>query len=214
MKTPMLPLGRLFATACLCLLPAGTGRAAEPAYEFLSPDDPAIAEIRRLGERVVDHAGGALLSEVRRTLTTDTPALAVAKLHLKDYKLPPGAPGKPVVTAIRRTSLRVRSEANAPDEADLAALRKIQHQLEEGESISKLLVQKVAYPGQAAEWRVYRPLATPGQCLVCHGSKEELGAGVADNLKTFFPADQAVDYTPGSWRGLLRVSIAEAGPAK
>lgn len=163
---------------------------------------------------MVDQAGSALLAEVRRTLATNTPALAVAKLHLKEFRPPPAVPGKPFVTAVRRTSLRVRSEANAPDAADLAALQKIRRQLEEGEPISKLLVQKVAYPGQAAEWRVYRPLATPSQCLVCHGSKEELGPGVVDNLKTFFPADQAVDYTPGSWRGLIRVSISDSPPAK
>ena len=214
MKTPRSPLGAFVAAGCLVALCPVALRAAEPSFEFLNPDDPAVAEVRRLGERVVDQAGSVLLAEVRRTLATNTPALAVAKLHLKDFKLPPAVPGKPAVTAVRRTSLRVRSEANAPDAADLAALRKIQRQLEDGESIAKLLVQKVSLPGQPAEWRVYRPLATPAQCLVCHGSKEELGAGVADNLKTFFPADQAVDYTPGSWRGLIRVSLSDSPPGK
>lgn len=214
MKTPLSPFGGIVAAGCLVALCSVSLRATEPSFEFLSPDDPAVAEVRRLGERVVDQAGSTLLAEVRRTLATNTPALAVAKLHLKEFKLPPAVPGKPSVIAVRRTSLRVRSEANAPDAADLAALHKIRRQLEEGAPIARLLVQRVSSPGQPAEWRIYRPLATPAQCLVCHGSRQDLGPGVADNLKTFFPADQAVDYTPGSWRGLIRVSISDSPPGK
>lgn len=214
MKIPPSPFGGIVAAGCLVALCPGPIHAAEPDFAFYGPDDPAVAEVRRLGERVLDQTGGALLAEVRRTLATDTPAMAVAKLHLKDFKPPPAIPGKPAVTAIRRTSLQVRSGANAPDEADLAALRMIQRRLEDGEPIPKLLVQKVSPPGQPGEWRVYRPLAMPAQCLVCHGSREELGAGVADSLKTFFPDDKAVDYTPGSWRGLIRVSISDSAPKK
>lgn len=209
MKTPLSSLGGFLAAGCLIALCPGPIQATEPGFEFYRPDDPAVAEVRQLGERVVDQMGGALLAEVRRTLATDTPAMAVAKLHLKDFKPPPVVPGKPSVTAIRRTSLRVRSEANAPDAADLAALLKIQHQLENGDPIPRVLVQKVSTPGQPGEWRVYRPLAMPAQCLVCHGSREDLGAGVSDSLKTFFPHDKAVDYTPGSWRGVIRVSLTE-----
>jgi Protein of unknown function (DUF3365) len=212
MKTRSLAHGAgwLLALACPVLLPAA--EAATPPFEFVNPDEPAVQEIRRLGERSVDQVGAALLGEVKRVLADTTPALAVAKLHLKEYK-PPPARGRYAVTAVRRTSLRVRSEANAPDEADRAALEKIQRQLEEGDSISRLLLQKISRPGQPAEWRVYRPLGVPGQCLVCHGSAAELAEGVPDTLKTFFPKDQAVGYTPGAWRGVLRVSIAET-PAK
>jgi len=183
--------------------------ASEPTHVFVDPDDPAVAEIRRTGERTIDQSGNAMISEVRRVLTTTTPALAVGKLHLKDYKLPLASPGKPVVTELRRTSLRVRNPANSPDAADLAALDLIQGQLQRGDDVSKVLVQRVTLPGQPPEWRVYRPLATLKQCMDCHGAEAVLAPGVAETLKVFYPADKAVDYKAGEWRGLIRVSLLE-----
>lgn len=187
----------------------GWAAAAESPHTFVDPDDPAVTEIRRLGERTIDQAGNAMIGEVRRVLATTTPALAIGKLHLKEYKLPLAMPGKPVVNALRRTSFRVRNPANSPDAADLAALELIQGQLQRGDDVAKLLVQRVSLPGQPPEWRVYRPLATLKQCMDCHGADPVLAPGVADTLKVFYPADKAVDYKPGEWRGLIRVSITE-----
>lgn len=187
----------------------GWAAAAEPPHAFIDPDDPTVAEIRRLGERTIDQAGNAMIGEVRRVLATTTPALAIGKLHLKDYKLPLARPGQPVVTAFRRTSLRVRNPANSPDAADLAALELIQGQLERGDDVAKVLVQRVSLPGQPSEWRVYRPLAILQQCMECHGKDAALAPGVTDTLKVFYPADNAVNYKPGEWRGLIRVSISE-----
>lgn len=169
-----------------------------------------MAEIRKLGERTIDQAGNAMIGEVRRVLSTTTPALAIGKLHLKDYKLPLAMAGKPVVTELRRTSLRVRNPANSPDAADLAALDLIQGQLERGDDVAKVLVQKVTLPGQPPEWRVYRPLALLKQCVDCHGADAALAPGVTDTLKVFYPADKAVGYKPGEWRGLIRASIVES----
>lgn len=186
--------------------------ASESPHAFVDPDDPAVAEIRKLGERTIDQAGAVMINEVRRVLTATTPALAVGKLHLKEHKLPAALPGKPAVTELRRTSLRIRNPANSPDAADLAALNLIQGQLERGDDVAKVLVQRVTLPGQPPEWRVYRPLATLKQCMECHGAETALAPGVADALREFYPADKAVDYKPGEWRGFIRVTITE--PAK
>lgn len=197
------------------LLAAPLSRAAEPAalpYAFVDPADPSIVEIRRLGERTLDQAGVALLLEVRRVLTNTAPAMAIGVLHLKDYKLPAATPGKPAVTELRRTSLKVRNLANTPDAPDLAALETIKRQLEEGDPVAKVLVQKVSLPGRPTEWRVYRPLAVMKECLECHGAADQLAPGVQDALKIFFPHDAAVDYKSSEWRGLMRVSIT-APPA-
>lgn len=197
------------------LIPFSAARAADTAampYSFIDPNDASAVEIRRLGERVIDHAGSTLITEMRRELAEKTPALAVGAMHLKNYKLPAAAPGRPAVTAIKRTSLRLRNPANAADAADQAALELIQRQIDSGDPVSSLLMQKVGAPGQPVEWRVYRPLVALSQCLVCHGPDEALASGVAETLKVFYPADQAVKYRSGEWRGLLRVSLAE--PAK
>lgn len=177
-----------------------------PAAVFVDPADPAVAEIRRVGEYAIDHAARSLLAEVKRVLHDTKPAMALDRLHLKAYELPAAVPGRPAVTALRRTSLRVRDPLNAPDAADLQALRRVEEQLKLGEPISKVLVQRVGPPA-APEWRVYRPLASLQQCGECHGPPGSLAPGVSDQLQVFFPADQAVGFEPGSWRGLIRVSL-------
>lgn len=212
MKARSYPVVLSLAFGLLALSSLRAADAAPSSHVFVDPEDPALVEIRRLGERTIDQSGSALIAEVKRVLTTTAPAMAIGALHLKDYKLPAPLPGKPVVTTLRRTSLRVRNPANAPDAADLAALELIQEQLQRGDEVSKLLVQRVTLPGLPPEWRVYRPLVALKQCMDCHGADAILAPGVADALKIFFPSDHAVNYRVGEWRGLLRVSITE--PAK
>lgn len=188
--------------------------AAILSHAFVDPADPAVSEIRRLGEWTLDRAGVLMQAEVRRVLADTAPAMAIGVMHLKDYKLPVTAPGKPAVTGLRRTSLHVRNPANAPDAADRAALEQIKEQLDQGEPVAKVLVQKITRPGQPAEWRVYRPLVVIKQCLVCHGDSAGLAPGVADALKVFYPHDTAIDYQEGQWRGLMRVTIAVPAATK
>lgn len=192
-----------------CALAALAAAAPDPTHVFVSPDDPRVSHLRAAGERALDHAARALLLEVRRVLADQTPAMAIGQLHLKDYQPPPAAPGQPAVSAVRRTSLRIRNPANAPDAADLAALSRIEAELERGDPVSALLVQRVTLPGRTPEWRVYRPLATLNQCLACHGNDRTLAPGVPDTLQVFYPADQARGYRAGSWRGLLRATIPD-----
>lgn len=199
----------------LALAPAVcTADAAASPYTFVDPGDPAVKEIRLIGERAVDQAAGTMLVEVRRVLASNTPAMAIGILHLKDYKLPPAKPGRPVVTGLRRTSFRVRNPANAPDPADRAALELIREQRDQGEGVAKLLVQRINRTDGPVEWRVYRPLVAMKQCLYCHGSAGSLAPGVHDALNTFYPDDSAVDYEEGDWRGLIRVSIVLAPAGK
>ena len=210
MKARFYPVVLSLACFLAAFAAAQAADAATPPHAFVNPDEPLVAAIRQTGERAIDHSGSALLMEVRRVMASTTPALAIGMLHLKDYKLPAAAPGQPVVTAIRRTSLLVRNPANSPDVADLAALERIQHQLELGEEVDKVIVQRVTLPGQPPEWRVYRPLVTLKQCLDCHGPPGTLAPGVPDTLKVFYPADKALNFRTGSWRGLIRASLTEA----
>lgn len=199
------------------MMTATSRAAAEPAvlsHSFIDPADPAVSEIRRLGEWSLDRAGVQMQTEVRRVLADTAPAMAIGVMHMKDYKLPATAPGKPAVTGLRRTSLQVRNPANAPDAADRAVLELIKEQLNQGDPVSKILVQQITRPGQSAEWRVYRPLVVIKQCLVCHGETATLAPGVQDALKVFYPRDTAVDYHDGDWRGLMRVTIVVPAAAK
>ena len=208
MKARFHPVVLSLACGCLTLTAARADETASAPFAFVDPDDASVAAIRQLGDRTIDQAGTALVLELRRELADKSPALAIGGVHLKHYELPAARPGQPAVTAVRRTSLKVRNPANAPDAADRAALELVRQQLEAGEHVAPVLVQRVTFPGQPPEWRVYRPLAVLKQCLDCHGDEAHLAPGVAATLKEFYPADTAVNYPPGAWRGLFRVSIS------
>lgn len=214
MKARSCPIVLSLALALAASFCAQAAETPAPRLSFVDPDDDAVAEVRRLGERTIDQVGGALLVEVRRVLANTEPPFAVGVLHLKNYKLPAAAPGQPAVTAIQRTSFRTRNPANAPDAADQAVLDLIKRQFDRGDDVARVVVQKVERTGNAVEWRVYRPLAIMDQCMVCHGPSTSLEPGVAAALKQFFPGDTAVDYEPGEWRGLIRVSIAPPAATK
>ena len=69
--------------------------------------------------------------------------------------------------------------------------------------------------GGNSESRVYfrymrsitMPPLTVLPCLKCHGTYDDLGAGVAEALQTLYPYDQAMGYAPGQIRGAWTIKI-------
>lgn len=62
-------------------------------------------------------------------------------------------------------------------------------------------------------YRFYRPLPTGALCLNCHGAPDELGDGVPEALERLYPQDEAVGFSEGELRGLLRVSVPASAVA-
>jgi hypothetical protein len=209
MKARSCPVVLSLVCGAALAAPAWAAEAAPMTHVFLDPDEPVVAGIRKLGERTIDQAGVSLVNEVRRVLAVTPTVQAIEALHLRSYKLPAATPGDLAVTKLALTSLRVRNPAHAPDAADRAALSVIGDQLERGDPVAKVLVQRVTPSDRPPEWRVYRPLSVMKQCLDCHGTSATLAPGVAARLQELYPADAAVDYKAGSWRGIVRVSIAD-----
>ncbi len=186
----------------------------ELKFTWTDPDDPAVAEIRQTGEEAIQFIGNRLIRETTQVLAKQGAEEAIDVLHLKNLALPSTAPGKPHITSIKRTSLKVRNIANAPDNADLAALMSIQKDLMDGNSPPKLLVQHIAADGTLPdEWRVYRPISVMASCVVCHGPTDSLLPSVKAKLEKLYPEDKAVDYAAYEWRGVIRVSVSTE-PAK
>jgi hypothetical protein len=205
----------------LTLLLSVTVLGAEPLapitelkFAWVDPDDAAVAEIRQAGEEAITFIGNKLIRETSQVLAKQTAEDALDVLHLKNLTLPATAPGKPRITSVKRTSLMVRSIANAPDNADLAALISIQKEMMDGNSPPKVLVQHIPAEGAVPEeWRVYRPISVMSSCVVCHGPINTLLPGVKNKLEKLYPEDKAVNYSLYQWRGVIRVSVA-AAPAK
>lgn len=212
MKTPALPL--LFA-----LLPAVGALSALAGDDsikarFVADDSPEAAEVRQLGEDAINRLATTLVREVTTAMAKEGPAGAVEVCHLKAVPITNGTiAGLPRITALKRTSLKLRSPANAPDAAEKLVLDHIRQLLENGDPPPPLLVQRVEAPNAAPEWRVYKPIGMLPKCLACHGDPEGQADALRTKLAERYPADQAIGYGPGEWRGLIRVTVADA-PAK
>lgn len=179
-------------------------------FSFVDSDDPAVAPIAKAGFNEIARVGGMMVSQVNEALVSDDIGTMVSVMHLKNLELPKPVPGKPVITAVKRTSLMLRDPHNMPDAADAAALARIHQQLMDDEKPDAMLVQRVDRPDQPTEWRVYRPIAATKSCLMCHGDPEKFKPEVKLALDRLYPQDKAVDYAAQEWRGIIRVSLAEA----
>jgi hypothetical protein len=216
MKTPWVTL---VLAAGLCAVPGGRTQEPTPLppgtkLSWIDENDATVADIRGVADRTIDKVGGMMLAEVHRVMATKGLEEAVETLHLRSLDVPKPMPGKPQITAIRRTSLRLRNPLNTPDVADQAALEFIRQELMDGNSPPRLLMQKVEIAGQPVEYRGYKPIAIMPDCLLCHGSVDSQQPAVRDSLVRQFPEDKAVNYNVADWRGVIRVSLrAPAEPA-
>lgn len=201
---------RVVGMALLALV--GLASAADPAAEmnFSWADDsePLATTLLLSGTKLTDLVGGSLMRECDRALSTVGLDESMEIMHLKKLGIPAPVPGKPSVTGFKLTSYRVRNPRNAPDPADLAALEHIRTKLRDSDgTASQPFLQRVERPGQPVEWRVYRAFVITPQCLLCHGRAESLQPQIRASLNRHFPEDQAVNYGPYDWRGLIRISL-------
>ncbi len=210
--TPALWLAPLLWAGLLAASPENP--ELQRKFTWVDATDPAAANIRRVAETLIQQTGYRMLSEVNHVLANQGAVAGIDEMHLKEWKLPVAVPGQPRVTAVKRTSLRIRNPANLPDNADLAALMSIQTAMADGNTPPSVLVQRVEADGPApAEWRVYRPMITTTACLACHGPVDSLAPGVKVKLERLYPGDKATEYAANEWRGVIRVSLVNPGEA-
>lgn len=214
MKT-LLPFLAVLLWACAFSAPAAdtpTAPPAAPPTEFIDPDSPDAAEVRALGERAINRLAVTLVNEVSVAVAKGGAEKAVDVCHLKALPLTGEIlSGMPRITGVKRTSLRLRNPANAPDAAEQLALDRVQRDMEAGK-LPKVLVQRLDLAAGRHEWRVYRPIGIAPQCVTCHGPRESLSTELQARLAKTYPADNATGYQVGQWRGLIRVTVSDPPP--
>ena len=191
---------------------ATTPGTASVKAVFVDPAAKEVAEIRSLGDTAINRLAFTLVNEINTAVSKGGYESAVEIAHLKSLPMTGDrVTGLPRIKTIKRTSLRLRNPANAPDAADQLALERVLKELASDFGPSKILIQKIEAPGAGPEWRVYRPLGAASVCLKCHGDPAEQSPALRAKLNSLYPVDQATGYRIGEWRGLLRVTV-DAGP--
>jgi hypothetical protein len=176
---------------------------------WVDPNAPEVAEIRQWGEAATTALAKRLVGELTAALAQGGPETAVEVCHSKALPLTSAnVPEHPRISAAKRTSLKLRNPANAPDAAERAALQEVAARIARGEAPPAVLVQRIeSGPEVKPEWRVYRPVAIQPACLVCHGPADTQSDALRARLRARYPRDAATGYRDGEWRGLVRVTV-------
>lgn len=184
----------------LLVLPAaGACRQERPALSAAEE-----ARLDSVGRAAAGSLATGLMGRLREAVEERGPAGAVS--FCSDRAIPltreiEGGLGPGI--EVKRTSVRYRNPANAPDSLEAAALRYFEAADDEAGGGPSSYVQHAG----DGEWRYYRPLTVQPLCVRCHGPAEELAPGVRRVLEEEYPADRATGYRPGDFRGVIRVSV-------
>lgn len=202
----LLTVGGLLAAG----LSTATAHSADPAMTWPQSSDPAIAPAVEKAKTTIKSLVGTLLPAVTAAVEAGGPPQGVTLCNLQANPLTRQVleQADPAITAVKRTSLRVRNPANAPDAAEQAALDRVAAIIAGGAEPPPLLVQSLAATAdQPAEIRVYRSMTVAPGCLACHGDPTGFTPALRTALQQTYPEDTATGYAEGDWRGLIRVSV-------
>ena len=104
---------------------------------------------------------------------------------------------------LKRTSLKYRNPANAPDKLETAAIAYFEDALANRHELPPHYVQRAS----RGEFRYYQPLVVNDLCLQCHGTAETIAPEVHQAIETLYPNDLATGYDVGELRGVIRVTV-------
>lgn len=105
---------------------------------------------------------------------------------------------------LRRTALRVRNPANAPDAWERTQLNEFLRQREAGADISTLSAQADGPDG----WRYMQAIGTAPLCTVCHGPA--IDPALQAHIQRLYPKDAATGFVAGSVRGAFSLRLPPA----
>lgn len=182
-------------TACALLL------ALLAAAASASPDtDPRDAAARELVARFSQQ----LRSALEGAMQAGGPLAAVSVCH----EQAPGIAGQLEAGSgwqLRRTALRVRNPANAPDDWERQQLEDFLRRQAAGEDIGQLTARHEDENG----WRYLQAIPTGPLCTVCHGST--IDPALAAHIRQLYPADAATGFAAGSLRGAFSLRLRPTG---
>lgn len=102
---------------------------------------------------------------------------------------------------IRRTALKLRNPANAPDDWEAQQLADFAARAERGESLATM----EAFSRESGEFRYMKAIPAGELCTGCHGT--QIAEPLATALQERYPADQATGFAAGDLRGAFSVRI-------
>ncbi len=148
----------------------------------------------------------ALKSELQGAMQAGGPVNAVAVCQTRAGGITEGQATADGLR-IRRTSLKVRNPANAPDAWEESVLRRLEIRKVAGEDIKTLEYHEVTEVDGNKIFRWMKAIPTAEVCLACHGG-DSVAPDVEAELAALYPQDQARGFAVGDIRGAFSVKQA------
>ena len=190
--------------AALAAILATVSLVASCKQELPEPPPPSAEEearVRQTGNEIAANLIKTLGGQMKAALKSGGPVAAVAVCQSAAQPLTTSVTASTPNTTVRRTSLKVRNPANTPDDTD----REVLQQLAALPPADQLPAEIIRWTPDTA--RFYKPLVTQEVCTKCHGDPDSFSPPLRSLLNTAYPDDQAIGYTIGDLRGVIRVDI-------
>ncbi|MFN3335001.1 MAG: DUF3365 domain-containing protein [Caldilinea sp.] len=167
-----------------------------------TPDPEEVAEAIQKSTAAADLLFQRLSVELATALTNGGPAAAVIICRDRAPAIAAEIEAASGVD-IERTALRVRSQANAPDDWEMATMRSFMARRDAGEEWAGMYATRIE--GRQLNWM--RPIPLGGMCATCHGDPASFTQGTRLALGEAYPDDQATGFKPGELRGAFTARV-------
>ncbi len=147
--------------------------------------------------------GKTLIAELQRAIAAGGPVNAIGVCQTVAPEIAAQKSSEWKMT-IRRTSLKLRQPANAPDAWERRQLLRFAERRAAGEGPATIEIGEYAEKDGKRVFRYMKAIPTGELCLSCHGSG--LAPEVAARLKALYPQDAATGFRIGDLRGAFTVT--------
>lgn len=159
---------------------------------------------------VADKAAGEFMKELKSILVVEMKkggpenALNVcsdtAQEFAKTYSVKKGM-------TVRRVSFMNRNEANVPDDAEVMWLKECENMMKAENFNKDTLFFRVERTANSRTLHLAKPILLAEECVVCHGTEEQIPKNIKKLIVAKYPDDKAVNFKPGDLRGLVTVKM-------
>ena len=167
-----------------------------------TPDPEEVATAIQKSTAAADLLFQRLSVELATALTNGGPAAAVIICRDRAPAIAAEIEAASGVD-IERTALRVRSQANAPDDWEMATMRSFMARRDAGEEWAGMYATRIE--GRQLNWM--RPIPLGGMCATCHGDPASFTQETRLALREAYPDDQATGFKPGELRGAFTARV-------
>ncbi|BBP44913.1 hypothetical protein THMIRHAS_02860 [Thiosulfatimonas sediminis] len=160
-----------------------------------------ISADQQEARNIVKEFGGQLVPALKGAMQAGGPVAAIDVCNTKAPAIAKGLSDKHAPWQVNRVSLKPRGATATPDAWESSTLKWFEQQIAEGADPKTLEKFEIVKIDGKETTRYMKPVMTAGLCLTCHGTANQIPAGVKTKLAELYPNDRAINYSEGQVRG-------------